>query len=53
MDFKGLADSMEVLKRSAQLRHMAWGCIAVAGLYVLLFGAAAIIDALGRWQVAP
>jgi len=53
MDFKPLLSGMELLNDSSPLQKLAWGAIVVAGLYVLLFGAAAIIEALGRWQVTP
>jgi len=49
MDFKPVVGGMELLKNSSSLRKMGWGCIVVAGLYVLLFGAAAVISAIRWW----
>jgi len=52
VDFKPLVSGMELLDKSEPLRKLLWGCIFVAGLYVLLFGAAAVIESLGRWGIS-
>jgi len=52
VDFKSFVRGMELLSNSAPLRQLLWGCIFVAGLYVLLFGAAAVIEAMGRWGIS-
>jgi len=48
-DYNAIGQVMELLKTSRKLRRLVWGCIAVAGSYVLLFGSAALLSAIRWW----
>jgi len=47
--YSAIGKAVESLNGATVLHKLLWGCLAVAGIYVLLFGLAALITAIRWW----